>query len=85
MLNKAADSGKSHYLDRLWISNELIVRDVDREIIEKLIDRPDVESLIAEEFIQLEETEEGKSFDIRDYNNTIVNQWDVVNVGAPDV
>lgn len=85
MLNKAAEAGKKHYLDQLWISNELIVRDVDREIIEKLRDHPDVESLIAEEFIQLEETEEGESFDISDYNNTILNQWGVVNVGAPEV
>jgi len=83
MLNKAIESGKRHYLDQLWISNELIVRDVDREVIEKLRDHPDVESLIAEQFEQLEETEEGESFDISDYNNTILNQWGVVNVNAP--
>lgn len=84
MLNKAmlADS-KRHYLDQLWITNELIVRDVDREIVEKLRDHPHVESLVAEQFIPLEQIEEGESFDLNDYNNTILNQWGVVNVNAP--
>ncbi len=80
MLNKAAS--KRHYLDQLWISNELIVRDVDRETVEKLRDHRDVESLIAEEFFQLEKTVEGHSYDVRDYNNTILDQWNIENIGA---
>jgi subtilisin family serine protease len=83
MLEKARVAGKRHYLDQLWITNELIVRDIDRETVEQLRNHPDVESLVAEQFIQLEETEEGESFDLRDYNNTIQNQWGIVNVNAP--
>lgn len=85
MLNYGAAEGKKHYLDQLWITNELIVRDIDSETLDKLRFHPDVESLLAEEFIELEETEEGESFDLRDYNNTILNQWGVVNVAAPTV
>lgn len=33
---KKASLGKKHYLDVLWISNELIVRDADKEVIEML-------------------------------------------------
>jgi subtilisin family serine protease len=83
MLNKVGTSGKRHYLDQLWITTELIVRDIDRETVELLRDHPDVESLVAEQFIPLEQTEEGESFDLSDYNNTIHNQWGVVNVQAP--
>ncbi|XP_037036073.1 bacillopeptidase F-like [Bradysia coprophila] len=83
MLEKTQLAGKRHYLDQLWITTELIVRDIDRETVEMLRDHPDVESLIAEQFIPLEETEEGESFDMNDYNNTIQNQWGVVNVQAP--
>lgn len=56
MLKTAAVRGKTHYHDQFWISGEMIVRDVDREVIETIRSHPDVESLIAEEFIQLEET-----------------------------
>jgi len=73
---------KMHYLDQLWITNELIVRDVDRETVEMLRNHPDVESLVAEQFIPLEQTIEGESYEI-DFNNTILNQWGVVNVQAP--
>jgi subtilisin family serine protease len=83
MLDQDIVEGKIHYLEQLWITNELIVRDVDRETVEKLRNHPDVESLVAEQFIPLEETEEGESFDLNDYNNTILNQWGVVNVNAP--
>jgi subtilisin family serine protease len=81
MLEKSILAGKELYLEQLWITNELIVRDVDREVVEKLRDHPDVESLVAEQFIPLEEVEE--EFDNNDYNNTIQNQWGVVNVQAP--
>ncbi len=83
VLTKGIQAGKIHYLDQLWITSELIVRDVDRETIELLRDHPDVESLVAEEFIPLEQVEEGESFDLNDFNNTIQNQWGVVNVQAP--
>ncbi|XP_037048414.1 bacillopeptidase F-like [Bradysia coprophila] len=83
LLEKTALAGKRHYLEQLWITTELIVRDVDRETVELLRNHPDVESLVAEQFIQLEETEEGESFDLRDYNNTIQNEWGIVNVQAP--
>jgi len=83
MLNKGIESGKPYYLDQLWITNELVVRDIDRETVEKLRNHPDVESLVAEQFIQLEDNEEGETIDLNDYNNTILNQWGVVNVQAP--
>jgi subtilisin family serine protease len=81
LLEKTQRSGKRHYLDQLWITTELVVRDVDRETVELLRNHPDVEALIAEQFIPLEETEE--TFETRDYNNTIQNEWGVVNVNAP--
>ncbi|XP_037040479.1 bacillopeptidase F-like [Bradysia coprophila] len=83
VLEKTRIAGKAHRLDQLWISNELIVRDVDRETIELLRNHPDVEALIAETFIPLEQVEEGETYDIREFNNTIQNQWGVVNVQAP--
>ncbi|XP_037034379.1 bacillopeptidase F-like [Bradysia coprophila] len=83
LLTNLIQSGKRHYLDQLWITTELIVRDIDRETVELLRDHPDVESLVAEEFIPLEQVEEGESFDLGDFNSTIQNQWGVVNVQAP--
>jgi len=83
LLTNGILGGKKHYLDQLWITNELIVRDIDREFVELLRDHPDVDSLVAEQFIPLEQTEEGESFDLSVYNNTIQNQWGVVNVQAP--
>jgi subtilisin family serine protease len=83
VLEKTRLAGKKHRLDQLWISNELIVRDVDRETVEMLRDHPDVEAIDAEFFLPLEQTEEGESFDLRDFNNTIQNQWGVINVQAP--
>lgn len=82
MLNKAA-VGKKHRLDVLWISNELIVRDVDREVVEKLRSHPDVESLQAEWFIPLEPLIE-EELPVLDENH-IQNEWGVVNVRAPQV
>lgn len=82
MLTKVTIAGKRHYLDQLWITNELIVRDVDRETVELLRNHPDVESLVAEEFIPLEETVEGESIETSEFNNTIQNQWGVENVQA---
>lgn len=82
MLKKAA-VGKKHRLDVLWISNELIVRDVDKEVVEMLRSHPDVESLQAEWFIPLEPLmeEETPASD----ENSIQNQWGVSNVRAPQV
>lgn len=80
VLKKASAHGKKHEIAQLWISNELIVRNVDKEMVEILRDHPDVASLEAEWFIPLDE-----SF-IASRNNTILyNQWGVVNVGAPQV
>jgi len=81
MLETGIQEGKRHYLEQLWITNELIVRDIDRETVEQLRNHPDVESLVAEQFIPLEEVEE--TFEPVDYNNTVQNQWGVVNVQAP--
>ncbi len=83
ILTKAASYGKRHEIAQLWISNELIVRNVDKEIVEILRDHPDVESLEAEWFIQLEDVMEEPYIAPR--NNTILNQWGVVNTGAPEV
>lgn len=85
MLKEALFEGKIHYLDQLWISNELIVRDVDKEIVQKLRNHPDVESLVAEQFIPLDDFPEEERYDISDFNNTIQNQWNIVNIEAPTV
>lgn len=82
-LKKASAHGKMHEMAQLWISNELIVRNVDKEIVEILKNHPDVASLEAEWFIQLDDVME-KAY-IASRNNTILNQWGVVNVGAPQV
>jgi len=83
MLNKAVSNGKSHEIAQLWITNELIVRNVDKDIVEKLRSHPDVESLQAEWFIQLEDVMEEETAP-RD-NNTILLQWGVQNTNAPAV
>ncbi|KAJ6644125.1 Bacillopeptidase F [Pseudolycoriella hygida] len=84
MLNKARSYGKNHELFQLWITNELIVRNVDKEVVEILRDHPDVASLEAEWFIQLEDDLEEEYAAPRS-NNTILIQWGVERVGAPDV
>lgn len=83
MLNRAATNGKRHEIAQLWISNELIVRNVDLETVEKLRSHPDVESLQAEWFIQLEDVVEEEF--VPQENNTILLQWGVENVRAPTV
>jgi subtilisin family serine protease len=80
LLENTNRAGKVHYTDIHWITTELIVRDVDRETVDLLRNHPDVEALIAETFIPLLETVE--TFEPLD-NNTIQNQWGVVNVQAP--
>lgn len=82
MLNKMAPS-KKHHLTQLWISNELVVRNVDMETVKLLESHPDVESLIAEQFFPVLPTVEEENISGLDYNNTILNQWGVVNVRAP--
>lgn len=84
ILNKARSYGKRHEIAQLWISNELIVRNVDKEVVEILRDHPDVESLEAEWFIQLEDVMEEPYVAPRS-NNSILNQWGVVNVNALQV
>lgn len=80
VLNLASANGKKHEIAQLWISNELIVRNIDKEMVEILRDHPDVASLGAEWFIQLDDMIEESR------NNTILNnQWGVVNVGALEV
>jgi len=80
LLRKVASAGKRHYLQQLWISNELVVRDVDRETVEILRNHPDVESLVAEQFIPLEQPEVEATYELT--NNTIQNEWGVLNVDA---
>lgn len=81
MLNKAASNGKQHEIAQLWITNELIVRNVDKVIVEKLSQHPDVESLRAEWFILLDDiVEENVTA-----NNTLNLQWGVENVNAEAV
>jgi len=83
VLKKAEAGGKKHRIAQLWVTNELIVRDVDKEVVELLSKHPDVESLVAEQFIPLEQmVEEGTSVL---NNNTILNQWGVINVRANEV
>lgn len=83
LLKASAAHGKKHEIAQLWISNELIVRNVDKEMVEILKNHPDVASLEAEWFIQLDVMEKPS---IATRNNTILfNQWGVANVGAPQV
>lgn len=79
VLKKASALGKKYKIAQLWISNELIVRNVDKDMVEILRKHPDVASLEAERFIQLDDVMEEPR------NNTILNQWGVNNVGAPQV
>lgn len=82
VLKKTATRGKNHELAQLWISNELIVRNIDKEMVEILRDHPDVASLEAEWFIKLDDVIENTYFATQ--NNTILsNQWGIDNVGAP--
>lgn len=86
ILTKTHLAGKRHYLDQLWITTELVVRDVDRETVEMLRNHPDVESLVAEKFIPLERTEIGEISEVRGYNNTISEdewEWGLGNIEAP--
>lgn len=84
VLKKASAGGKKHEIAQLWISNELIVRNVDKEMVEILRDHPDVATLDAEWFIQLDDLMEQPYIASR--NNTILyNQWGVDNVGAPQL
>lgn len=82
MLNKAASNGKKHRIAQLWITNELIVRNVDKVTVEKLSQHPDVESLKAEWFILLDDVVEEE---IVSPNNTLNLQWGVGNVDAEAV
>lgn len=69
MLNKFVAGGKAYVVNQLWISAELIVRNVDKEIVEKLASHPDVKSLTAEFFIPLAPVSVDES--------AILNQWGV--------
>ncbi|KAG4075962.1 hypothetical protein HA402_003788 [Bradysia odoriphaga] len=83
-LKKASAHGKKHEIAQLWISSELIVRNVDKEVVEMLSVHPDVASLESELIIRLDDVMARPS--IVSGNNTISNyQWGVVNVGAPEV
>lgn len=84
ILKEASAKGKRHEIAQLWISGELIVRNIDKEMVELLSSHADVESLEAEWFIQLDEVMEDSQ--ITSGNKSISNyQWGVVNVGAPEV
>lgn len=85
-LLKKSERVKKHYTSQLWISAELIVRDVDKEIVEQLRNHPDVESLLAEEFYPLDNSIEEFSY-IRQADANITNepQWGVAEVGADRV
>lgn len=74
---------KTHKVNQLWITAELIVRNADRDVVEGLANHADVESLTAEWFIPLEDVFENEI--APQDENTITNQWGVVNVGAPTV
>lgn len=82
MLNNVASNGKKHQITQLWITNELIVRNVDKVTVEELSQHPDVESLQAEWFILLEDIVEEESVSA---NNTLNLQWGVENVNAEAV
>lgn len=69
MLKKFIAGGKVYDFNQLWISAELVIRNVDIEIVEKLANHPDVKSLTAEWFIPLAPV----SLD----ENGVLNQWGV--------
>ncbi len=81
-LNKAASNGAKHQIAQLWITNELIVRNVKKVTVEKLSQHPDVESLQAEWFILLDDIVEEEHVSA---NNTLNLQWGVENVNAEAV
>lgn len=82
---KKSEGVKKHYYSQLWISAEIIVRDVDIEIVEQLRDHPHVESLLAEEFFPLDDTVEESSYvRLGDANITQV-QWGVERINAEAV
>lgn len=83
MLDKL-DAGKRHYYSQLWISAELIVREVDKETIELLKNHPDVKSLVAEVFYPLEYDVEQKDFQLNN-ESTLEIQWGVSAIRAPTV
>lgn len=84
VLQKTLASGKKHEIAQLWISGELIVRNIDKEIVELLGGHPDVASLEAEWFVKLDDVMEKTQ--VSSGNKSISNyQWGIVNVGAPEV
>lgn len=50
---KKMEAGKKHVVSQLWISAELIVRNVDSEVTVELANHPDVQNLTAEFFLLL--------------------------------
>lgn len=50
---KKMEAGKKHVVSQLWISAELIVRNVDSEVTVELANHPDVQNLTAEFFLSL--------------------------------
>lgn len=80
MLKNVASDGKKHEIFQLYITNELIVRSVDKITVEKLSHHTDVESLRAERFIQLDDIVEEKNITAE-----IPLQWGVENVNAEAV
>jgi len=75
---KKLERTKRHQVSQLWITAELIVRNVDKETVELLRNHPDVESLVAEQFIPLEEV-------VEEEYTPINPLWGVSNINAQAV
>lgn len=76
---KNVDPTKKHIVTQLWISAKLVVRYVDKDVVEMLANHPDVDNMNAEWFISLEPTLEEEAV------VTEAIQWGVNEIRAPDV
>jgi hypothetical protein len=79
-LLETSRKAKGHDLRQLWISTELVVRNVDKETVEQLRRHPDVASLVAEKFLPLEPFETQEREVVQEDA-----EWGVSAVRAPEV
>jgi len=72
---------KNFRVEQSWATAELIIYGVDLETVELLRSHPDVETLVAEQWFPLDDVmEEFSTLD----NNTIQNEWGILNTQAPE-
>lgn len=77
LLTKIISQGKKHTVNQLWVSNELIVDDVDKATVEILRNHPDVKALEADRVIILDDFVEET---VSPRSGTV--QWNIEKVGA---